>query len=71
MTALVWSSDSAEAIGGLVVAAVILVLAVLWYVREGRNSTLEQILVQSEFGSPMNFHGSLAVEEHKPALTSG
>jgi hypothetical protein len=64
--ALLWSSDSVDAIEGLVVAAVIAVLAILWYLREGRNSALEQVLVQSEFGSPAAFRGSLAVEEYKP-----
>lgn len=63
--ALVWSPGS-DAVLGLVVAAVIAILAVLWHVREGRNSTLEDILAQSEFGSPSVFHGTLSVAEHQP-----
>lgn len=65
--ALAWPADSAEAVVGLVVAAVIAILAVLWYVREGRNSALEHILAQSEFGSPSAFRGTLSVAEHQPA----
>jgi hypothetical protein len=63
--ALAWSSDSAVAVVGLVVAAVIAILAVLWYVREGRNSALEHILARSEFGSPGAFRGTLSVAEHQ------
>jgi hypothetical protein len=64
--ALIWSSDFVDALAGLAVAAAILLIAVLSYVRGRRNSVLEQILVQSAFGSPEAFHGSLEVEKHVP-----
>lgn len=64
--ALVWSPDSAEAVVGLVVAAVIAFLGVLWNIRERRNGALENILARSEFGSPDTFRGTLAIAEHQP-----
>ncbi len=68
-TGFVWSSDMADAIGGLVAIAVIIVVAILWYVREGRDGALETLLVHSEFGPPEAFLGTLAVEEHQPGFS--
>ncbi len=64
--ALVQSSEYADAIAGLVVAAFLAVLLIVVYLRNGRNSALEHILAHSEFGSPVAFMGTLAVEEYKP-----
>ena len=63
------SSEYADAVVGLAVAAVIAVLLVVVYLREGRNSTLEHILAQSEFGPPVAFMGTLAVEEYEPGTS--
>jgi len=60
------SVSSTEIIGPLVALALIILLALLRYAREGRNDALESILVQSDFGSPSAFRGSLAVEESQP-----
>ena len=46
--------------------ALIIFFALLWYIREGRNPALECQLRQNEFGSPHDFDGTLAVEEHRP-----
>lgn len=64
--ALFRSVDLTEVIGPFVALAVIIFFAVLWYVREGRNGALENILAQSEFGPPVAFRGSLVIEEHQP-----
>ncbi|MFZ3201523.1 MAG: hypothetical protein ACLQMT_12840 [Candidatus Acidiferrales bacterium] len=66
MMALAFPSGLAGAVAGLIVAGVIVLLAILWYVREGRNSALEDILAQSEFGSPDGFQGTLSVAEYQP-----
>jgi hypothetical protein len=60
------SVGSTEVIGPFVVLALIILFALLWYAREGRSSALESILVESEFGSPAAFLGSLVVEESQP-----
>ncbi len=65
---LVRSSEYADAVGGIVVAALLAVLLVAVLLREGRNSTLEQILAQSDYGSPVGFMGTLAVEECNPPV---
>jgi hypothetical protein len=41
-------------------------LQFIWYLREGRNSVLEQALLQKEFGSPEAYTGALTVEQHQP-----
>lgn len=51
-----------------VVIAILILLVVLWYLREGRNEALEGLLTQTEFGPATAFHGSLAVEEHQPGV---
>jgi hypothetical protein len=43
--------------------AVIIGLVIVWFVREGRNAALEQIVADRDFGDPSKFNGSLAVEE--------
>lgn len=63
------SSEYGDAVGGLVVAAVMAILLVAIYLRQGRNRTLEHILAESEFGSPVAFKGTLAVEEYKPGTS--
>jgi hypothetical protein len=67
--AFIWSPDWGDGVGGLVAIAVIIVVALLWYVREGRNAALENLLLQSEFGPPEAFLGTLAVAEHQPGLS--
>jgi hypothetical protein len=52
--------------GPFFVLAAVIILAIWWYLREGRNNTLERILVQSEFGSTGLFCETLAVAEHQP-----
>lgn len=49
-----------------VIIAAIVILAVGWYMREGRHAALEQIVAHRDFGSPTNFEGTLAVEEYRP-----
>ena len=60
------SVDLTEVLGPFALIAIIIFFALQWYVREGRNGALENILVESEFGSPAAFRGSLAVEESQP-----
>jgi hypothetical protein len=43
--------------------AVIIGLVIVWFVREGRNEVLGQIVADRDFGDPSKFNGSLAVEE--------
>jgi hypothetical protein len=59
-------SNLSDALFPSVLIAVIIFVTVLCYVREGRNAALEQQLKRIEFGSPLDFHGTLAVEEHRP-----
>jgi hypothetical protein len=63
------SDEYGDAVGGFVVAAVLVILLVVIYLRQGRNRTLERILAESEFGSPVAFKGTLAVEEYKPGIS--
>lgn len=51
--------------GPFVGLVVIIILAIAWYVREGRNPALEQIVAHSDFGSPTAFAGTLVVEENR------
>jgi hypothetical protein len=60
------SGDLIEVIGPFVVLAVIIFFALLWYARQGRNSALEILVMQAEFGPPESFRGTLTVQEHKP-----
>lgn len=59
-------SNLSEIIFPFVLIAAIVLLAVLWYIREGRNPSLEMQLIRREFGSPLDFSGTLAVEEYRP-----
>ena len=38
------------------------------FLRQGRNAALERIVRQREFGAPIGFTGTLAVEEYKPGV---
>ncbi len=58
---------SSDVLGPFVALAVIVILVVLWYAREGRNPALETYLEKNEFGPPLSFHGTLAVEEFRPS----
>jgi hypothetical protein len=60
------SGNFTEVIGLFVVLAVVIFFALLWYAREGRNSVLENLVVQREFEPPEGFRGTLTVQEHKP-----
>ena len=51
-----------------VIIVLIIVFAVEWYLREGRNEVLENLLAHSELGPPTTFRGSLEVEEHQPGF---
>jgi len=51
--------------GPFAVLAAIIILAILWYLREGRHPTLEQIVAYSDFGAPTAFRGTLSVEENR------
>jgi hypothetical protein len=54
--------------GPFVILAAIIILAISWYLREGRHAILEQIVARSDFGSPAAFRGTLAVEENRPGI---
>jgi hypothetical protein len=66
LLAFIWSSNFGDAVWGLVAIAVIIFLVVVWYVREGRNRVLEDLVVITDFGPPASFRGSLTVEDYKP-----
>jgi hypothetical protein len=51
---------------GLIVAAIMIVLVGLILLRQGRSKVLEQMLVETGFGPPEKFSGSLIVEDHRP-----
>jgi len=55
-----------DALGPLIILIVFIALVIFWYMREGRNAVLEQILTLKDFGPPDAFRGSLIVEEHRP-----
>ena len=61
-----WSSDWVEVAGPFAVLALIILLAALWYAREGRNSVLEHTVKAGAFRSPVDFRGSLVVEHSQP-----
>jgi hypothetical protein len=48
------------------VIALLILVVVLWFVREGRNEVLEQIVAKSDFGAPEAFRGSMVVQEYRP-----
>jgi len=50
----------------LCIMALVIFLAVQWFVREGRNEVLEQLVVKNDFGPPEAFRGSMVVEECRP-----
>jgi hypothetical protein len=49
-----------------VVIAAVVVLTIMWYVREGRHAALEQIVTSRSFGAAAAFRGTLDVEEDRP-----
>ncbi|MGA9939879.1 MAG: hypothetical protein WBP92_16660 [Candidatus Acidiferrales bacterium] len=57
---------SIDVIAPFAVLALIIFMAVSWYVREGRNPVLEDIVQRDEFGSPRAFSGTLSVEREDP-----
>ena len=64
-----WWSEYSDAALGLVVAAALAILLVVVFLRQRRNSALEESLAHGQFGSPIAFRGSLAVEDYKPGST--
>jgi hypothetical protein len=70
MVTAVWTllklSDLSDAIWPFVLLVTIIFFVVLWYFREGRNSVLETQLIRGELGSPLDFHGTLVIVEHRP-----
>jgi len=66
MTALLWFSETTNAIGLLIFAALLIYFASQMYVRTGRNGVLEEFILQKQFDLPPVFHGTLVVEEHRP-----
>jgi hypothetical protein len=54
--------------GPFAILAVIIILVILVYLREGRHPILEQIVARSDFGSPAAFQGTLAVEEYRSSI---
>jgi len=66
LTAFISSSNLVDVVLPFAIIVVIIFIAVLWFLREGRNEALENLLAHSELGLPTTFRGSLAVEEHQP-----
>lgn len=66
---LALSSDYGDAVAGLVVAATLAILVVIVFLRHGRNPVLERIVAEREFGSPVGFKGTLAVDEYQPGIS--
>lgn len=63
--AFIWFPIPDGVVGPIILLAAIIFIAVLWYVRERRNDTLENLVMQTEFGPPESFRGTLAVEEYQ------
>lgn len=63
---LLQSNHWFDVYGPFFVLAAVIILTIWWYLREGRNDALENVLAQSEFSSPVVFCGTLAVAEHQP-----
>jgi hypothetical protein len=57
---------SADVILPFAVLALLIFLAVSWYVRQGRNPALEEMVQRDEFDSPKIFSGTLSVERDEP-----
>jgi len=57
---------SVDVIVPFAVLALFTFLAVSWYVRQGRNPVLEDMVQREEFGSPGAFSGTLSVEREEP-----
>ena len=55
-----------DVFGPLAILAVVIFFAISWYLREGRNDSLENLLVGKEFGSPLAFRGSLTIDGYEP-----
>jgi hypothetical protein len=47
------------------VIGVIVTLVIVWYVREGRNAALGQIVADGDFGTALKFDGTLVAEEDR------
>jgi len=58
-----WTTDVILPFGTI---AVLLFLAVSWYLRQGRNPILEDMVQRGEFGSTRGFSGTLSVEREDP-----
>jgi hypothetical protein len=61
-----WFSPLVDVVLPFGAIALLILLLVLWFVREGRNEILEQMVVKNDFGPPEDFRGSMAVEEYRP-----
>jgi hypothetical protein len=61
-----WFSPLVDVVVPFGVIALLILLLVLWFVREGRNGVLEQMVVKNDFGPPENFRGNMAVVEYRP-----
>jgi hypothetical protein len=57
---------SVDVIAPFVVLAFLILLVVLWYIRQGRNTVLEEMVQRGQFGSPVAFRGTLSVEQSDP-----
>jgi hypothetical protein len=66
MTEFLRTMFSADVILPFAVLALLIFIAVSWYVREGRNPILEDMVQRDEFGSPRAFSGTLSVEREDP-----
>jgi hypothetical protein len=66
MTALLWFSETTNAIGLLIFAALLVYFAAQMYIRTGRNRALEEFILQNQLELPIVFHGTLVIEKHKP-----
>jgi hypothetical protein len=62
-----WFSPWADVLLPFSAIALLIVLAVLWYVREGRKEAHEQIVAKNDFGRPEEFRGSMLVQEYRPS----
>ena len=61
-----WFSPLVDVVLPFGAIALLILLMVLWFVREGRNEVLEQMVVKNDFGPPEAFRGSMVVEEYRP-----
>ncbi len=62
---LLQSGNWLDLYGPFVVLAVIITLAISWYLREGRHDALEQLVAHNDFGTPAAFRGTVDVQENR------